>query len=255
MKVAVLVKQVPDTETQISSKIAGNQINESGIKWIVSPFDEHALEEALRIKEKHKAEVVAISLGPDRVQEALRTAFALGVDRVIHIKDDSYNVLDVHYAAQVLAACLKNEKPDIILTGHIAIDSQSSMVPAMVAQILDIPNINNAIKVEIQGNKIKVTREIEGGTADVESDLPVVITATKKLNDPKYPSLKGILAAKKKNIDVVDVKSLGVNPPKIEIVSLEPPPPRPPGRIIEGKTPEDKARELVRLLREEAKVI
>lgn len=255
MKIAVLVKQVPDTETQISGKISGNQINEAGIKWIVSPFDEHALEEAIRIKEKHKAEVIAISLGPDRVQEVLRTAYALGVDRVAHLKDDSYNVLDVHYAAQVLAAFLKQESPDIIFTGNIAIDSQSSMVPTMIAQILNIPSIINAIKVEINGNKVKITREIEGGTADVETEMPVLITATKKLNEPKYPPLKGILAAKKKTINVVNVSSLGVNPPKIEIVSLEPPPPRPPGRIIDGATPEDKAKELVRLLREEAKVI
>ncbi len=255
MKIAVLVKQVPDTETQIAGKISGNRIDENGIKWIVSPFDEHAIEEALKIREQHKAEVVAISLGPDRVQEALRTAYALGVDCVIHIKDDTYNTLDVNYTSQILAACLKQENPDIILTGHIAIDSQSSMVPGMIAQILNIPNINNAIKVEISNNKAKVTREIEGGTADVEADLPVLLTATKKLNDPKYPSLKGILAAKKKQIQVVDAKSLGVNPPKIEILSIEPPPPRPPGRIIEGQSPEEKAKELVRFLREEAKVI
>ncbi len=253
MKVITLVKQVPDTETQI--KINGNQINETGIKWIVSPFDEHALEEALKIREKHKAEVVAVSLGPDRVQEALRTAYALGVDRVAHIKDDSYNTLDIHYTAQILTAYLKTENPDIILTGHIAIDSQSSMVPSLVAEILGIPNVNYAIKVEIDGNKAKITREIEGGTADVEVQLPVLITATKKLNDPKYPSLKGILAAKKKQIQVIDVNSLGVNIPKIEVVSLEPPPPRPPGRIIDGESPEAKAKELVRLLREEAKVI
>ncbi|MFN3604408.1 MAG: electron transfer flavoprotein subunit beta/FixA family protein [Leptonema sp. (in: bacteria)] len=255
MKIAVLIKQVPDTETQIAGKISGNQINETGIKWIVSPFDEHALEEAMRIKEKHQAEVVAISLGPDRVQDALRTAYALGVDRVTHIKDDSYNVLDVFYTANVLASYLKQENPDIILAGNIAIDSQSSMVPTMIAQILNIPSIIYAIKIEISGNKVKVTREIEGGTADIETEMPVLITATKKLNEPKYPPLKGILAAKKKTINIVQVSSLGVSVPKIEILAIEPPPPRPPGRIIEGATPEEKARELIRLLKEEAKVI
>ncbi len=255
MKIAVLIKQVPDTETQIASKISGNQISEAGIKWIVSPFDEHALEEALRIKEKHQAEVVAISLGPDRVQEALRTAYALGVDRVVHIKDDSYNVLDIFYTANVLAAYLKQENPDIIFTGNIAIDSQSSMVPTMVAQLLNIPSVIQAIKVEMINNKIKITREIEGGIADVEVDMPVLITATKKLNEPKYPPLKGILAAKKKTINVVQVNTLGISVPKIEILGLEPPPPRPPGRIIDGASPEEKAKELVRLLKEEAKVI
>lgn len=255
MKIAVLLKQVPDTETQIAAKISGNKIDEHGIKWIVSPFDEHALEETIRLRQLLKAETLVISLGPDRVQEAIRSAYAFGIERGIHIKDDSYNVFDVHYTAQVIAAVLKKENPDIIFAGHIAIDSQSSMVPSMIAQILNIPSVNNAIKVEVQGNKVKITREIEGGTADVEVEMPVVITASKKLNNPQYPSLKGILAAKKKSIEVIEAGSLGLQIPRIEVLSIEPPPPRPPGRIIDGETPEAKARELVRLLREEAKVI
>jgi electron transfer flavoprotein beta subunit len=207
------------------------------------------------LREKTNAEITAVSLGPDRVQEALRTAYALGVDKAVQIKDDSYNVLDVNYTAHVLAAYLKQLNPDLILAGHIAIDSQSSMVPAMIAQILGCPNINNAVSIEINGSTVKVKREIEGGTGEMTASGMVVITAAKNLNDPRYPSLKGIMASKKKQIEVIDAGSLGVNAPKIEIVSLEPPPPRPPGRIIEGETPEDKAKELVRLLREEAKVI
>jgi len=253
MKILVLIKQVPDTETNI--KVSGAGIVEAGIKWIVSPFDEHALEEALRLKEKTGGTVTAVSLGPDRVVEALRTAYALGADAAIHIKDDSYNVLDIGYTAAVLSKYVQSDKPDLILTGHIAIDSQSSMVPSMIAQALGCANINNAVEVKVDGNKVTVKREVEGGSAIMESPTPVVITAAKNLNEPRYPSLKGIMAAKKKQVDVKPVDSLGSGFPKVEIVSLELPPPRPPGRILEGESPETKAKDLVKALREEAKVI
>ncbi|MCB1172588.1 MAG: electron transfer flavoprotein subunit beta/FixA family protein [Leptospiraceae bacterium] len=253
MNIFVLVKQVPDTETRI--KTSGAAIDESGVKWIVSPFDEHALEEALRQKEKTGATVTAVSLGPDRAVEALRTAYALGVDKAVLLKDDTYNVLDVSYAAAALAAYLKDAGADLILSGHVAIDSQSSMVPAMIAQHLGFPNINNAIELGIDGSKVTVKREIEGGTATMESNGPAVVTASKGLNEPRYPSLKGIMAAKKKQIETVDAASLGVTAPKLDVASLEPPPPRPPGRIIEGDSVNTKAAELVKALREEVKVI
>lgn len=253
MKIFVLVKQVPDTETSIKPSGAG--ISEAGVKWIVSPFDEHALEESLRLRDKTGGEITAVSLGPDRVVEALRTAYALGVDKAVHLKDDSYNVLDVSYAARMLAAYLKDQGADIILSGHIAIDSSSSMVPAMIAEILGCANVNNAIEVEADGGSLTCKREIEGGTAVMKVSTPAVLTAAKNLNDPRYPSLKGIMAAKKKQIETVEASSLGVSAPTVEVTSVENPPPRPPGRIIEGDEPEAKAAELVKALREEAKVI
>ncbi len=253
MKIYVLVKQVPDTETSI--KVSGAGIAEAGIKWIVSPFDENALEEALRLKEKTGGTITAVSLGPDRVVDALRTAYALGADSAIHIKDDSYNVLDVSYAATALGKFLEAEKPDIVMTGHNAIDSQSSMVPAMIAEIMGCTLITSALQVSAEGGKITARKEIEGGSAKIESATPVVITATKSLNDPRYPSLKGIMASKKKQVEVKPVDSLGVTAAKVEVASLEPPPPRPPGRILAGDSPEAKAKDLVKALREEAKVI
>lgn len=255
MKIYVLVKQVPDTETNL--KIDGTKIVEAGVKWIVSPFDEHALEESLRLKDKTGGTITAVSLGPTRAAEALRTAYALGVDNAIHIKDDSYNVLDVGYAAGVLAKFLKSEGAEVILAGHIAIDSQSSAVPAMIAEALGCANINNAIELSVDGDKVIAKREIEGGTAVMETAKPVVVSAAKNLNDPRYPSLKGIMASKKKKIEeraVADVLG-GDTLPKIEIVSIEPPAPRPPGRILDGADPKAKAAELVKVLREEAKVI
>lgn len=253
MNIFVLVKQVPDTETRIKTKDKG--IDEAGIKWIVSPFDEHALEEALRQKEKTSAKVTAVAFGPARCAEALRTAYALGVDHAVHIKDDSYNVLDASYTAAVLAAYLKDAGADIVLSGHVSIDSQSSMVPAMLAERLGVANINNAIELKIDGGKVVAKREIEGGSATMESATPVVITAAKSLNDPRYPSLKGIMASKKKAIEEKNVADLNVNAPKVEMVSMDPPPPRPPGRVIEGGSPDEKAASLVKALREEAKVI
>ncbi len=253
MKIVVLIKQVPDTETAI--KVSGTGIVETGIKWIVSPFDENALEEALRLKEKTGGTVTAVSLGPDRVVEALRTAYALGVDNAVHIKDDSYHVLDVAYAASALAKYLSADKPDLILTGHTAIDSQSSVVPAMIAEHLGCPHIANTVELKVDGGKVSAKREIDGGTARMEVSGLAVVTAAKSLNDPRYPSLKGIMASKKKQIDVKPVDSLGVTAPKIAVASMEPPPPRPPGRIIAGDSPEAKAKDLVKSLREEAKVI
>ncbi|MDH5657357.1 MAG: electron transfer flavoprotein subunit beta/FixA family protein [Spirochaetia bacterium] len=255
MKIFVLVKQVPDTETSI--KVSGNSISESGIKWIISPFDEHAIEGALKIKEQAggNSTITAVSLGPDRVVEALRTAYAFGADYVVHLKDDATSPLDISLAAAVLGNYLKAESPDLILTGHIAIDSQSSMVPAMIAEYLGCPNINNAVEITVEGDSVQVKREVEGGTAKMESKTPVVITAAKNLNSPRYPNLKGIMAAKKKPIDTKPAEDYASGAVKVEVVSLELPPPRPAGRIIDGASPAEKAAELVKALRDEAKVI
>ena len=255
MKIFVLVKQVPDTETSI--KVSGSSIAESGVKWIISPFDENAIEGALKLKEAAGGDstITAVALGPDRVVEALRTAYAFGADKAVHLKDDSTSVLDVSYNAGVLGNFLKNEAPDIIMAGHTAIDSQSSMVPSMISETLGCSNINNALEISVENNTVRVKREIEGGTAVMESPFPAVITAAKNLNSPRYPSLKGIMAAKKKQIETKSADEFSAGIPKIEIVSMELPPPRPPGRIIDGASPAEKAAELVKALREEAKVI
>ncbi len=197
----------------------------------------------------------AVSLGPARVSEALRNAYALGVDKAVHIQDESYNTLDLAYAAAVLAKYLQNAQADLILTGHIAIDSQSSMVPTMIAEHLGITNINNAVELNVEGDRVKARREIDGGLATMESPLPALVTAAKNLNDPRYPSLKGIMASKKKQIEVIEAASLGVEALHIEVTAIETPPPRPPGRIVEGANIENKASELVEALRKEAKVI
>ncbi|MBE7413194.1 MAG: electron transfer flavoprotein subunit beta/FixA family protein [Leptospiraceae bacterium] len=253
MKVIVLVKQVPDTETSI--KLGDKSINESGIKWIISPYDEFAIEEGIKIREKSGGEVIAVSVGPDRTQEVLRTAYAMGVDKAVHIKADTYNTFDSIYTSELIANFVKSENADIIIGGRQSIDSDSSQVVVQVAERLGVPHIILALKLEFDGNKVKATREVEGGTAVVETVTPVVVTAQKGLNEPRYPSLKGILSAKKKPIDVKQAADFGSGASKIEVVSLEPPPPRIPGRKLEAGDATGFAQQLVKALREEAKVI
>ena len=253
MKVVVLVKQVPDTETNI--KLGDKSINEAGIKWIISPYDEFAIEEGIKLREKNGGEVIAVSVGPDRVQEVLRTAYAMGVDKAVHIKVDNYNTFDSIFTSQLIANFAKAEKADIILAGRQSIDTDSSQVPVQIAEELGVGHVVLAIKIEISGTSAKITREVEGGTATVETSLPVVVTATKGLNEPRYPSLKGIMSAKKKPIDVKQAADLGNPAGKIEVVGLEPPPPRIAGRKLEAADAAGFASQLVKALREEAKVI
>lgn len=253
MNLFVLLKQVPDTATKI--KVSGSAIDESGVKWIVSPFDENAIEAAIQIREKSGGTITAVSLGSDRVVDSLRTALAMGVDRIVHLKDDDYNVYDSGYTGYVLAAYLKEQGADIIFAGQSAIDSQSSMVPGMVGEILGCASINNALEISIEGDQVSVLREVQGGNAKMKSAMPVVISATKKLNEPRYPSIKGSMMVKKKKPEVVEVSAYNNGVPKIEVSGMELPPPRPEGRIIEGDSVEAKVQELVKLMKEEARVI
>ncbi|BDA78153.1 electron transfer flavoprotein subunit beta [Leptospira kobayashii] len=253
MKIVVLVKQVPDTETSI--KVGDKAINEAGVKWIISPYDEFAIEEGIRIREKTGGEVIAVSLGPDRVVEALRTAYAMGVDRAVHVKVDDYVTFDSTYTSELLANLIKAENADLVIGGRQSIDTDSSQVVIQIAERLNIPHIAMALKLEFDGKKVTATREVEGGTETVETQAPVAVTAQKGLNEPRYPSLKGIMSAKKKPVDVKKPDELGATASKIEVVGLEPPPPRISGRKLEAADAQGFASQLVKALREEAKVI
>lgn len=254
MKVVVLVKQVPDTETNI--KLGDKAINEAGVKWIISPYDEHAIEEGIRIREKQAGtEVIAVTVGPKRAVDSLRTAYAMGVDKAVHINVDPYNTFDSVYTAGLIAKFVESEKADLVIAGRQAIDSNSSQTAVHIAEYLKWPHISLATKFEIDGSNAKATKEIEGGTADVSTSLPLVVTAQKGLNEPRYPSLKGIMSAKKKPITTVEAASLGADASRVEVVGLEPPPPRIPGRKLEAADANAFAEQLVKALREEAKVI
>lgn len=260
MKIVVAVKQVPDTATQV--KISGGDpkaIDTAGITWIVSPYDEFAVEEALRIKEKRgQGEVVAVSLGPDRVKEALRSALAMGCDRAIHVNDPALANPDTLLTAQALAAVIKQEQPALVICGRQAIDDDMGAVAAQVAELLGWPAASWIMEEAIDGDgkSIRIGRQVEGGLEIFELPLPAVVSAQKGLNEPRYPTLKGIMGAKKKEIKDLKAADLGVTPgaPQLAVKNLEALPPRPPGRVISGEV-KDAVKELVRALREEAKAI
>jgi electron transfer flavoprotein beta subunit len=259
MKIVVCVKQVPDTETRIRIAPEGNAIVEADVNWIVSPYDEFAIEEALRIREKKGGEIVLVTAGPERAQSALRTGLAMGADSAVHVKDPIVDAADSMGTAKVLAAAIKTLAPfDLVLTGQQGVGGDNSQVPGLLAELLDLPQVTVAVKIEIGEGKAVVEREIEGAHETWETSLPAVVSAQKGLNEPRYASLKGIMAAKKKTIDVKDAASLGLDAaalaPKTKVTALELPPPRPAVRMIEGDA-DTQVKELLRLLHEEAKVI
>jgi electron transfer flavoprotein beta subunit len=259
MKILVAIKQVPDTATQVKIGADGKSIDTAGITWIVSPYDEYAVEEALRIKEKRgQGEVVAISLGPERVKESLRSCLAMGCDRAIHLNDAAWNDADTLATARALAAVIKQEAPQLVLSGRQAIDDDMGAVTAQLAELLGWPCAYWIMEETIDGDgkTVRAARQAEGGLEVFDLPLPAILSAQKGLNEPRYPTLKGIMGAKKKEIRDVKASDLGwaSAPPQLSIVGLEALPPRAPGRVIQGDVP-TAAKELVRALREDAKAI
>ncbi|HEX7077623.1 MAG TPA: electron transfer flavoprotein subunit beta/FixA family protein [Candidatus Eisenbacteria bacterium] len=262
MNVLVFVKQVPDTETRV--QIQGGQVDVSSVKWVANPYDEFAVEEALRIRERlGGGQVTVVSLGSDRVKEAIKYALSLGADEGIHVKGDDVALWDPTSVSTVLAAAAKKIGFDLILTGKQGVDNDWSQAGIMLAERLDLPHVSVVVHLELDpaAKKGRAKREVEGGAETVEFDLPALITAQKGLNEPRYASLKGIMAVKKKTIPEwtladlgVDAAAVGAASAAVRFVEIALPPPRTAGRILEGE-PAETARELVRLLREEAKVI
>jgi electron transfer flavoprotein beta subunit len=246
----VCIKQVADTETRVKVAADGKSLDPAGVTWILNPYDEFAVEQALRVKEQLGAgEVIAISLGGAGVPTTLRSVLAMGADRAIHLKSDGAT-LDSLAVARALAAEIGPLAPGLVWCGKQAVDDDAAQVGPMLAELLHLPCVTVVAHFELAGDHAKVEREIEGGREVIEVTLPAVLTADKGLNEPRYASLKGIMAAKKKSIDE---KPAALGEPNLEVVSLALPPSRSAGRIV-GKGIEA-VPELVRLLREEAKVI
>ncbi len=265
MNIVVLLKQTPDTESVIRIAEDGRSIDTQDIKWIINPYDEFAVEAALRLKEQHGGTVTIVSWGPQRVVESIRTALAMGADKGILIDDEAIYDSDSLGVAKALAAVVKELDPDIVLCGHRAVDYDHNQRGPMVAELLGWPHLPLAVSMECDGSTVKIERPVEGGKMVLESSLPAVVTmgGSHAVWNPRYASLPGIMKAKKKPLDVKKLADLGLDPEecgadaaKIRLVSLEMPPERKPGRIINGDLDtEGKAKELVRVLREEAKVI
>ena len=264
MNIVVLVKQVPDTEAKIELKPGTTSIVTDTITYIVNPYDEYAVEEALRIKEKFgEGEVTVVGMGPEKATEALRTCLAMGADKAVHLRDDTFDGSDSYATALALSKALDGLTYNLVLCGKQAVDDDNAAVGIELAELLGIPHVAVVTKIEISddGTKAVCHREIEGASEVVETSLPAVITAHKGLNEPRYASLKGIMTAKRKPIDVKDAASLGLSAEQVgaqgsktKVVNMAPPPPRPEGRIVPGD-PAEAAREVIKLLREEAKVI
>ncbi len=259
MKILVAIKQVPDTATQVKIGADGKTIDVTGITWIVSPYDEFAVEEALRIKDKRgQGEVVAVTLGPERAKEALRSCLAMGCDRAIHVNDPALAGADSLVTAKALAAVIKQEAPQLVLCGRQAIDDDMGAVTAQLAELLGWPCAYWIMEeaVDGDGKSVRVARQVEGGLEVFDLPLPAVLAAQKGLNEPRYPTLKGIMGAKKKEIKDVKAGDLGLGgeAAQLTVTALEALPPRPPGRIIQGDV-QTAVKELVRSLREDAKAI
>ncbi|MBW2557267.1 MAG: electron transfer flavoprotein subunit beta/FixA family protein [Deltaproteobacteria bacterium] len=253
MNIVACVKQVPDTEALIKLKADGSGIEEGGIKWVMNPYDEYGVEEALKLKEANGGDVTVVSLGPARTMETIRTALAMGADKGVHITIDD---ADAYNTAAALAAAIKEINPDVIFCGQRAIDDDSGQVGSVLAELLGMPQITIVTGFEVADGKVKAIKPIEGAQLVIESPMPCVVTAQKGLNEPRYASLPGIMKAKKKPVDVKDAAALGIDvAPKAKIARMTPPSERAPGKIIAGDDPAAKAADLVKLLREEAKVI
>jgi len=250
MKIAVCIKRVPDSETRVKIAAGGKSLDEAGVKFVMNPYDEFAVEEALQRKEKAgSGEVAVICLGPAAAQETIRTALAMGADRGVLLQADKIPA-DPFEAARLIAGELKAASWDLILFGRMAIDDYNHQVGPLVAELLGMPCVTAVSHLDIDGAKGVAEREIEGGIEVVDFPLPAVLTADKGLNEPRYPALKGIMAAKKKPLEVKPVQP-GTG--SLEVVALMPPPERKEGKIVgEGAAA---VGELVRLLREEAKVL
>src|SRR6266496_2747977 len=250
MKIAVCIKRVPDSETRVKIASDGKSLDEAGVKFILNPYDEFAVEEALRRKEQAGAgEVVIVALGPAAAQETIRTALAMGADRGVLLQVEKIPA-DGLEVAKALAAELKDGGYDLILFGKMAIDDYNHQVGPMAAELLGLPCVTAVAHLDIAGGRGTAEREIEGGVEVVEFPLPAVLTTDKGLNEPRYPALKGIMAAKKKPL-VTKPASLGAG--GLEVLAMTPPPERKAGKVVgEGAAA---VAELVRLLREEAKVL
>jgi electron transfer flavoprotein beta subunit len=257
MNIYVCIKQVPDTETRIKLNADSSGIDPTGIKWIMSPYDEFAVEEALRLREKNAGSTVTVlSAGPARVVEAIRTALAMGADNGVHV--ETPETADNNLVAKALAGALRKEaKVDIVFTGKEAIDDGAAQVSQLTAEYLGIPFVTVALSVEYGASGIKAKREIEGGAFElVEAPLPVLIAAQKGMNEPRYASLPNIMKAKKKEVRSLKLADTGASEAdqKLRYRNLQLPPPKQAGKKIAGD-PATQARELVRLLHEEAKVV
>lgn len=260
----VCLKQVPDTAADVKPLPDGSGIDTADLPWVISPYDEFALEEAIRIKERlGQGSVTTITMGPERAATALRTALAMGADRAVHITGEEFEGSDAYVTAKVLAAAIARAKFDLVLCGKMAVDDYDAQVGILLAQRLGVGHVCAVTKIEVnqEARTITAHSETDLGTEVIECDLPAVVMAEKGLNEPRYPSVISVMKAKQKPLEVLRAADLGLRGEEIgragsrlRTVRLAAPPARGECRMVEGDA-QQAARELLRLLREEAKVL
>jgi electron transfer flavoprotein beta subunit len=243
MKILVTLKQVPHQDARLDVRPDGSWIQEDNIKFEINSYDTYALEEALRVKDATQAEVVVVSIGPERVTQALRTALGMGADRAIHVKDPATEGSDPLGVAKILAAVAKAESPDLIFTGLMSDDGNFASVPPMLAELVGIPSATAAVAVERKNGTLTISREIEGGAQEVvELTAPCLVAVQTGINQVRYASLKGIMAAKKKPLEVKTVADLGLagqvgaGAAKIKVEKIAPPPKGAGAEMLTGST-------------------
>lgn len=250
MKILVPVKRVPDPYGRVRLTPDG-QIDESDVSWVINPFDEIALEEAVRLRERGaNVEIVAVSIGAAVCEEQLRTALAMGADRALLVLDDAPT--DPGVISHLLAAVCRRENPDLVLMGKQAIDDDFNQTGQRLAALLNVPQATfaSAIELSADGTRARVTREVDAGRETLDVTLPAVVTTDLRLNQPRYVALPAIIKARAKPLERLDAAEFGARPPaRVTVVHLETPPPRKPGRKVGSVD------ELITALREEAKVI
>lgn len=260
MNICVCIKRVPDTESRLRLAPGGKAVSEEGLNFILSPYDEYALEEALRLREAHGGTVRVLTVGRDDAVPLLRKALAMGADEALLVKDEAGETYDGLRTARIVAAAIAKRfpGPDLVLFGRQSAGADNAQVPSMVAELLGLPQVNVVTKLAIEGGRGTALREVEGGCEKIAFSLPAVLSAQKGLNEPRYETLKGIMAAKRKEIPVVPVAELGLPPEAlaaaVDVIGIDFPAERKAGRLITGD-PADAARELARLLHEDAKVV
>lgn len=259
MKIAVLIKRVPDTASVFKIGPDNKSVETTGLKYVVGPYDEHAMEEALLLKEAGKAdEVICVTMGQEGAQETIRTALAMGADRAVFVKDEAVAGSGQLGTAKVLAAALKTESPDLVFAGKQAVDDDASQVAERIAELMDVPHASLVNNIDFDGGKLSGTRQIEGGSYTLELPAPCLITIEKARNVPRYPTLPNIMKAKKKEIKELSLGDLGLSADEIgshiEVQEMALPRQDRLNKILDGDNAE-RVQQLLSSLREEEKVL
>jgi electron transfer flavoprotein beta subunit len=241
MNIVVLVKQVPDTWSERKLTDADHTLDRESADAVLDEINERAVEEALQLQEAHGGEVTVIAMGPDRATDAIRKALSMGADKAIHVSDEALHGSDVLATAKVLAKAIGTvENVDLVIAGNEATDGRAGAVPAILAELLGLPQVTQLRKVTVEGTTIKGERETDEGVAFLEASLPAVVSVTEKINEPRYPSFKGIMAAKKKPVSTLTVADLGIDASEVglsgaytTVQEASPKPPRSAGQRVE----------------------